>query len=64
MNHAQPVILSVAKNLLVAKRLKQKQILRFAQDDSGMDVSSKYLWDTALEELFEAVNSGAMDKVF
>ncbi|OFW40821.1 MAG: hypothetical protein A3J28_11625 [Acidobacteria bacterium RIFCSPLOWO2_12_FULL_60_22] len=46
-------MLSEAKHLLVAERLKQKQILRFAQDDkrwaqddSGMDVSSTYLWDT------------------
>ena len=57
-------MLSVAKHLLVAERLKQKQILRFAQDDkrwtqddkrwaqddSGMDVSSTYLWDTTLAE--------------
>ncbi|OFW32074.1 MAG: hypothetical protein A3J28_08385 [Acidobacteria bacterium RIFCSPLOWO2_12_FULL_60_22] len=33
MRYAHLVILSEAKNLLVAKTLKQKQILRFAQND-------------------------------
>jgi len=34
MKYLSDVILSVAKNLLVLPTEKQKQVLRFAQDDS------------------------------
>ncbi|OFW26722.1 MAG: hypothetical protein A3J28_10190 [Acidobacteria bacterium RIFCSPLOWO2_12_FULL_60_22] len=49
MKYAPLVILSEAKNLLVANMLKQKQMLRFAQNDKQGGLLYTYLWDTTLE---------------